>query len=84
MPLKAGSSAETISENIATEISAGKPAKQAAAIAYHEVGEDTVAELERLGSSQNFMLGDMVIHDQCETKMPSVFTFDAMRKFCGK
>lgn len=34
MPLKPGSSKATISKNIATEIRAGKPAKQAAAIAY--------------------------------------------------
>ncbi len=34
MPLKQGSSKETISENIATEIKAGKPKDQAVAIAY--------------------------------------------------
>ena len=34
MPLEKGSSQETISKNIATEIRAGKPPKQAAAIAY--------------------------------------------------
>lgn len=34
MPLKRGSSQKVISENIATEIRAGKPRKQAAAIAY--------------------------------------------------
>jgi hypothetical protein len=34
MPLKTGSSQETISQNIATEIRAGKPRDQAAAIAY--------------------------------------------------
>lgn len=34
MPLKKGKSKETISKNIATEVRAGKPVKQAAAIAY--------------------------------------------------
>jgi len=34
MPLKSGKSKKIISENIATEVRAGKPVKQAAAIAY--------------------------------------------------
>jgi hypothetical protein len=34
MPLKQGSSKATIAQNIRTEIKAGKPVKQAAAIAY--------------------------------------------------
>lgn len=34
MPLKKGSSPKTISHNIKVEIAAGKPPKQAAAIAY--------------------------------------------------
>jgi hypothetical protein len=34
MPLKKGSSKKAISQNIATEIRAGKPQKQAIAIAY--------------------------------------------------
>jgi hypothetical protein len=41
MPLKEGSSKETISENIATEIKAGKDPKQAAAIAYAKAGKST-------------------------------------------
>ena len=39
MPLKSGSSQETISKNIKTEIEHGKDPKQAAAIAYSQARE---------------------------------------------
>lgn len=39
MPLKRGSSKKVISENIATEIRAGRPKDQAAAIAYSKAGK---------------------------------------------
>lgn len=45
MPLKEGSSRETISENIATEIRAGKPPKQAQAIAFSKARGDSASSL---------------------------------------
>lgn len=39
MPLKSGSSRKVISSNIRTEMKAGRPQKQAIAIAMHKAGK---------------------------------------------
>lgn len=39
MPLKTGSSNKTVSQNIKTEIAAGRPQKQAVAIAMNKAGK---------------------------------------------
>lgn len=54
MPLRKGSSKKVISENIATERRAGKPEKQAVAIAYSEAGEGKhrgAADMDLVGTA---------------------------------
>lgn len=51
MPLKQGPSDKTRSENIAIEIDAGKPPKQAAAIAYQQQRDSKKSD-EPKGSSK--------------------------------
>lgn len=49
MPLKSGSSKASVSSNIRTEIAAGKPQKQAVAIALHTAGKSKPGIINRGG-----------------------------------
>ena len=53
MPLQSGSSEKTISHNIAVERHAGKPEKQAIAIAEREAGKSRDAVPEHAASPSN-------------------------------
>ncbi len=52
MPLEKGKSKTAFSKNVRTEVNAGKPVKQAVAIAYSESGEDIQLDDERLTREQ--------------------------------
>ncbi len=50
MPLKRGSSRKTIAQNIRTEIAAGRPQKQAVAIALNKAGKSRKVRRKRAKS----------------------------------
>jgi hypothetical protein len=50
MPLKEGSSRETMSENIAEMVKAGHPQKQAIAAAYREAGKDALSGVDSIAA----------------------------------
>lgn len=52
MPLEKGKSKAAFSKNVKTEVAAGKPQRQAVAIAYSEAGEDMSLDGERLTREQ--------------------------------
>ena len=54
MPLEPGNSQKIISANIGTEIKAGRPTKQAEAIAYHVAGRDAGRNFEAPYYNWNF------------------------------
>lgn len=53
MPLEKGKSRSAFQHNVRTEVKAGKPVKQAVAIAYRESGEDEARkQAEQLASGK--------------------------------
>lgn len=68
MPLKQGSSDKTVSKNIATEMKAGRPQKQAIAIAMSEAGRSKPksAKKDPTGMSDHQEFLDQTANYNCE------------------
>ncbi len=49
MPLKSGKSDKTVGQNIRTEMHAGRPQKQAIAIAFSKAGRSTKGKAKKRG-----------------------------------
>jgi hypothetical protein len=62
MPLKEGSSRETISENIATERRAGKPEDQAVAIAMSKAGKSRGDDVRKIADAVGKLVGRFDAH----------------------
>lgn len=77
MPLAKGKSEEAFSHNVSAEIHAGKPKKQALAIAYREAGEDEDAELEDDCAADEVELEDDCTMDTALAFDRSMRTIDA-------
>ncbi len=59
MPLTKGSSKEAFSQNVKAEVAAGKPQKQAVAIAYRVSGKDNAPPLVTQPNAGAFSVGEM-------------------------
>jgi len=58
MPLESGKSREAFSHNVKTEIAAGKPQKQAVAIAYaKQRGDAAIDEIQRRANAGEYVSG---------------------------
>lgn len=57
MPLKEGSSQEAISQNIKTEVAAGKPQQQAVAIAEHKAHDMSPGIPDSVSAKESATLG---------------------------
>lgn len=74
MPLKSGSSKKTISQNVRTEVAAGKPVKQAIAIAYSQARRSQKGKKR----SPSVFLQLVELPKGVERPTPAVVTFTAL------
>lgn len=81
MPLEKGSSKAAISENIATERKAGKPEKQAVAIAMSEAGKSKDAVLNWAGGQHTVTRGEGDVPMTQSERTVAVVAGDSAEKF---